>query len=77
MNKMLERQEFDLLKSKGYTWQNPFELIKIFEEKIALLFIDGGHSLETAINDYECWKNKICSGGLLVIHDVFPNPQDG
>ena len=50
---------------------------KIFEEKISLLFIDGGHSLKTAINDYECWKNKICSGGLLVIHDVFPNPQDG
>lgn len=50
---------------------------KIFYEEISLLFIDGGHSIETAINDYESWKNKICSGGLLVIHDVFPNPQDG
>ncbi len=48
-----------------------------FSESISLLFIDGGHSLEAALCDYNSWKDKICSGGLLVIHDVFPNPQDG
>ena len=48
-----------------------------FSELISLLFIDGGHSLEAALSDYNSWKDKICSGGLLVIHDVFPNPQDG
>ena len=48
-----------------------------FSELISLLFIDGGHSLEAALTDYNSWKDKICSGGLLVIHDVFPNPQDG
>ena len=50
---------------------------KTFSESISLLFIDGGHSLEAALCDYNSWKDKICSGGLLVIHDVFPNPQDG
>ena len=50
---------------------------KTFSESISLLFIDGGHSLEAALSDYNSWKDKICSGGLLVIHDVFPNPQDG
>ena len=50
---------------------------KTFSELISLLFIDGGHSLEAALSDYNSWKDKICSGGLLVIHDVFPNPQDG
>ena len=50
---------------------------KTFSESIGLLFIDGGHSLEAALCDYNSWKDKICSGGLLVIHDVFPNPQDG
>ena len=50
---------------------------KVFSEKISLLFIDGGHSFETALSDYNAWKDKICSGGLLVIHDVFPNPKDG
>ena len=48
-----------------------------FSESISLLFIDGGHSLEAALCDYNSWKDKICSGGLLVIHDVFPNPKDG
>ena len=48
-----------------------------FSELISLLFIDGGHSLEAALSDYNSWKDKICSGGLLVIHDVFPNPKDG
>ncbi len=48
-----------------------------FSEKISLLFIDGGHSFETALSDYNAWKDKICSNGLLVIHDVFPNPKDG
>lgn len=50
---------------------------KKFSEQISLLFIDGGHSLEAALSDYNSWKDKICSGGLLVIHDVFPNPKDG
>ena len=50
---------------------------KFFSEKISLLFIDGGHSFETALNDYNVWKDKICVDGLLVIHDVFPNPKDG
>ncbi len=53
------------------------EASKTFSELISLLFIDGGHSLEAALSDYNSWKDKICSGGLLVIHDVFPNPDDG
>ena len=53
------------------------EASRAFSESISLLFIDGGHSSEAALNDYSSWKDKVCSGGLLVIHDVFPNPQDG
>jgi predicted O-methyltransferase YrrM len=48
-----------------------------FSELISMLFIDGGHSSEAAFSDYNSWKDKISSGGLLVIHDVFPNPEDG
>ena len=50
---------------------------KRFFEEISLLFIDGGHAKKTAFDDYYAWKDKICSGGLLVIHDVFPDPKDG
>ena len=56
---------------------NSKEASKTFSESIGLLFIDGGHSHEAALGDYNSWKNKISSGGLLVIHDVFPNPEDG
>lgn len=44
---------------------------------LALLFIDGGHSEEHAQNDYTGWARWIMGGGLLVIHDVFPDPADG
>ncbi len=44
---------------------------------LALLFIDGGHGAEVAWADYRAWTPKVAPGGLLVIHDVFPDPADG
>lgn len=44
---------------------------------LALVFIDGGHSMEAALNDYRSWAGHVMRGGFLVIHDVFPNPADG
>lgn len=44
---------------------------------LAFLFIDGGHGVEPAHNDYEHWVPKIAVGGTLAIHDVFPDPADG
>src|SRR4051812_22378099 len=44
---------------------------------LALLFIDGGHAEEHAQNDYTGFAPWIMRGGLLVIHDVFPDPADG
>jgi MMP 1-O-methyltransferase len=43
----------------------------------ALVFIDGGHGAEPAHADYEGWSPVVAPGGLLVIHDVFPDPADG
>ena len=45
--------------------------------KFDMVFIDGGHSEETAQNDYRLWSKRLRPGGLLAIHDVFPNPEDG
>ncbi|MFE6690808.1 class I SAM-dependent methyltransferase [Streptomyces sp. NPDC057743] len=42
-----------------------------------LVFIDGGHTDEHARADYEGWAPRVADGGLLVIHDVFPDPADG
>ena len=44
---------------------------------LALLFIDGGHGDEPAKADYEGWVPHVVLGGLLLIHDVFPDPADG
>ena len=43
----------------------------------ALVFIDGGHGEEPAALDYELWTPHVAPGGLLAIHDVFPDPADG
>ncbi|PKV85494.1 class I SAM-dependent methyltransferase [Streptomyces sp. TLI_146] len=44
--------------------------------EVGLVFIDGGHTDEHANGDYEGWAPHLAEGGLLVIHDVFPDPVD-
>lgn len=44
---------------------------------LGLVFIDGGHSMEAALTDYRCWAPRLMPGGILAIHDIFPNPADG
>ena len=48
-------------------WQTP----------LGMVFIDGGHSLEAAMTDYQCWAEHVVQGGVLAIHDIFPDPADG
>ena len=42
-----------------------------------MVFIDGGHSFEAARTDYECWAHRVVAGGILAIHDLFPDPTEG
>ena len=51
----------------GRHWQIP----------LSLLFIDGGHTMEAALADWRGWTRHLKAGGLLAIHDVFPDPADG
>jgi predicted O-methyltransferase YrrM len=44
---------------------------------LSLLFIDGGHTQAAADADYEGWAPRLMTGGVLAIHDVFPDPADG
>lgn len=44
---------------------------------LAMLFIDGGHGVEPARDDFREWTPHVMPGGLLAIHDVFPDPADG
>ena len=51
----------------GAQWSTP----------LSFCFIDGGHSEDIAMADFECWAPKIAPGGVLAIHDVFERPEDG
>lgn len=51
----------------SHTWTTP----------LAFLFIDGGHGVEPASRDYQGWTPHVVQGGVLAIHDVFPDPADG
>ncbi len=50
---------------------------EIWGPPVAMLFIDGGHTMEAALTDYRAWTPKLMAGGILAIHDVFPDPADG
>ena len=44
---------------------------------LELLFLDGNHTEETAQHDYRAFAPHVVPGGLLLVHDVFPDPADG
>lgn len=50
---------------------------RVWRAPLRMLFIDGGHSEHAAQRDYDGWARWVEIGGLLAIHDVFPNPADG
>jgi len=49
----------------------------LWRTPLGMLFIDGGHTDVAAIADYEGWAPWVAQGGVLAIHDVFPDPADG
>lgn len=52
-------------------------IARSWETPLAFLFIDGGHGHEPAHLDFDLWTPNVKAGGILAIHDVFPNPEDG
>lgn len=54
-----------------------FVAARCWATPLALVFIDGGHSLEAAMTDYTCWAAHVMPGGFLAIHDIFPDPARG
>ena len=50
---------------------------KMWQTKLSMVFIDGGHSFEAAHTDFLTWSPHILPHGLLVIHDIFLDPDLG
>jgi predicted O-methyltransferase YrrM len=53
------------------------QVAELWTASLAMVFIDGGHSVEVAAADYEAWGGKVVPGGILAIHDLFDDPADG
>lgn len=51
----------------AHWWRTPLEL----------LFLDGNHTEEGAQHDYAAFAPHVVEGGILAVHDVFPDPADG
>jgi predicted O-methyltransferase YrrM len=56
---------------------NSATIARHWSTPLSFLFIDGGHGVEPATLDYEGWTPHVVLGGILAIHDVFPDPKDG
>ncbi|MFF5531354.1 class I SAM-dependent methyltransferase [Streptomyces cinerochromogenes] len=52
------------------------QIAAVWNSPLGFVFIDGGHTDEHARADYEGWAPHVAEDGLLVIHDVFPHPED-
>jgi len=50
---------------------------QLWSVPLGMVFIDGGHSHATANDDYESWSPHVAPGGVLAIHDLFPDPSQG
>lgn len=50
---------------------------RFWRTPLGLVFIDGGHSEAAAQTDYRAWAPWVAPGGVLAIHDIFPDPADG
>lgn len=50
---------------------------RLWRTPLGLVFVDGGHSQAAADADYEGWSPRVAPGGILAIHDLFPDPATG
>jgi predicted O-methyltransferase YrrM len=53
------------------------EVARLWRIPLGMVLIDGGHTDAAAVTDYEGWAPWVAPGGVLAIHDVFPDPADG
>jgi predicted O-methyltransferase YrrM len=53
------------------------DVARLWRTPLGMLFIDGGHTEAAAQWDYDGWAPWVALGGVLAIHDVYPDPADG
>ncbi len=56
---------------------NSAAVAHLWQGQFGLVFIDGGHSLDAALTDWRLFGTRVLPGGILAIHDVFPDATEG
>jgi predicted O-methyltransferase YrrM len=51
--------------------------VRMWSTPLAMLFIDGGHTYQAAFSDYISWSGLLIPGGILAVHDIFPDATKG
>jgi predicted O-methyltransferase YrrM len=47
------------------------EAASVFDQEVALLFIDGDHGERAVLADLQAWTPKVKLGGVVALHDMF------
>jgi len=53
------------------------QVARWWSSPLTFLFLDGNHTEEVAQHDYAAFAPHLVEGGVLAVHDVFPDPADG
>ena len=53
------------------------QVARWWSSPLAFLVLDGNHTEEVAQHDYAAFAPHVLVGGVLAVHDVFENPEDG
>jgi len=53
------------------------QVARWWSSPITFLFLDGNHTEDVAQHDYAAFAPHLVEGGVLAVHDVFPDPADG
>ena len=51
------------------------EVAADFDEPIELLFIDGAHTYDLVLADWDLWVPKVVDGGVVAMHDTTGFPD--
>jgi cephalosporin hydroxylase len=72
----LPGQRINLLRANSHETKTVEAVERILNgDKIDFLFIDGDHSLEGVMKDFELYSPLVADGGMVALHDIVHDPK--